>query len=211
MNETLTTDEHELVVELMNIGIGRAANALSQMVQDEVLLSVPKLQFLDPIEASGSFCHYMPGALAGVMQDFSGFMSGRAALLFPETRSLELVRAILGEDLSIGEISDLEQETLAELGNILLNNCLATLANLLNQQIQTDLPQVFNIDTPHLLNHLSAIEGQSHDHGSFIMLVQIDFSLRERDLEGYLAFIIDIRSADVFIGALQSYLAELVE
>lgn len=209
MNKVLTTDEHELVVELMNIGMGRAANALSQMVQDEVLLSVPQLQFLNPIEASGSFCHYMPGTLAGVMQDFSGFMNGRAALLFPEARSLELVRAILGEDMSIGEISELEQETLAELGNILLNNCLATLANLLNQQIQTDLPQVFNIDSPHLLSQLSLEEGEGH--GSFIMLVQIDFSLRERDLEGYLAFIIDVRSTDVFIAALQAYLAELID
>ena len=207
MSPLLSADEHELVVELMNIGIGRAANALSQMVQDEVLLSVPQLQFLHPTEASGCFCHYMPGALAGVMQDFSGFMTGRAALLFPEERSLELVRAILGEDMSIGEISELEQETLAELGNILLNNCLATLANLLNQQIQTDLPQVFNVDPPHLLNRLTLTEDQ--DNTSFIMLVHIKFSLRERDLEGYLAFVIDVRSADMFVAALQEYLAEL--
>lgn len=210
MKPLLSADEHELVVELMNIGIGRAASALSQMVQDEVLLSVPQLQFLHPTEATGSFCQYMPGALAGVMQDFSGFMTGRAALLFPEERSLELVRAILGEDMSIGEISELEQETLAELGNILLNNCLATLANLLNQQIQTELPQVFNVDTPHLLSCLTLAEGEEQDSASFIMLVQIKFSLRERDLEGYLAFVIDVRSADMFIAALQNYLAELI-
>ncbi|MGO1247605.1 MAG: chemotaxis protein CheC [Oceanisphaera sp.] len=86
MKFLLSGDEHELVVELMNIGIGRAADALSKMVQDEVLLSVPDLQFLHPTEASGSFCHYMPSALAGVMQDFSGFMSGRAALLSGQDR-----------------------------------------------------------------------------------------------------------------------------
>ncbi|MBO1519501.1 chemotaxis protein CheC [Oceanisphaera pacifica] len=209
MKTLLSSDEHELVVELMNIGIGRAANALSQMVQDEVLLSVPDLQFLHPTEASGSFCHYMPGALAGVMQDFSGFMSGRAALLFPEERSLELVRAILGEDMSVGEISELEQETLSELGNILLNNCLATLANLLNQQVQTEIPQVFNIETPNLLSQLT-LDGEQ-DSASVIMLVQIKFSLRERDLEGYLAFVIDVHSADKFIAALQQYLSELIE
>jgi chemotaxis protein CheC len=42
------------------------------------------------------------------------------------------------------------------------------------------------------------------------MLVQIDFSLRHSALRGYLAFIIDLRSADTFITALRSYLAELL-
>ncbi|MGO1247603.1 MAG: hypothetical protein ACTH2P_09835 [Oceanisphaera sp.] len=129
--------------------------------------------------------------------------------MFPEERSLELVRAILGEDMSVGEISELEQETLAELGNILLNNCLATLANLLHQQVQTEIPQVFNIDTPNLLSQLTVDDEQ--DDASIIMLVQIKFSLRERDLEGYLAFVIDVRSADIFIAALQQYLAELTQ
>ena len=206
MSWLLSADEHDAVVELMNIGIGRAASALSQMVQDEVLLSVPELQFLNPAQANDSFCTYLPNLLAGVMQDFSGFMNGRAALLFPEDRSLELVRAILGEDMSADEISELEQETLAELGNILLNNCLATLANLLHQQIQTELPQVFNVDSPQLLKHLSMHDDA--DHTSFIMLVQIEFSLRKRDLQGYLAFLIDVESADVFIKALRDYLAE---
>ena len=209
MSRLLNTDEHDVVVELMNIGIGRAANALSQMVQDEVLLSVPELQFLHPAEASDSFCAYLPGLLAGVMQDFSGFMTGRAALLFPEDRSLELVRAILGEDMSADEISELEQETLAELGNILLNNCLATLANLLHHEIQTELPHVFNVAAPHLLSRLSLQDDT--DNTSFIMLVQIEFSLRQRDLQGYLAFLIDVQSAGVFVAALRNYLAECTE
>ncbi|GAA3722779.1 chemotaxis protein CheC [Oceanisphaera sediminis] len=208
MTWVLTDDEHDVIVELMNIGVGRAASALSQLVQDEVLLSVPRLQFLESADAKEIFCRSMPDLLAGVMQDFQGFMSGRAALLFPEERSLELVRAILGADMSADEITELEQETLAELGNILLNNCLATLANLLNRQIQTDLPQAFNVDTPHLLNRLS-----SHGQGDscMIMLVQIDFSLRANDLQGYLAFLIDLHSADAFIEALRLYLAELTQ
>lgn len=209
MTWQLTANEHDVVVELMNIGIGRAASALSQMVQDEVLLSVPQVEFLEPAEAHDRFCAYLPNLLAGVMQDFRGFMNGRAALLFPEDRSLELVRAILGEDMSADEISELEQETLAELGNILLNNCLATLANLLNQQIQTDLPHVFNVDTPQLMSRLALHQGA--DNTSFIMLVQIKFSLRKNDLQGYLAFLIDVRSADVFIQALRDYLAECSE
>ena len=64
-------------------------------------------------------------------QVFEGDITGRALLIFPETKSLELVRAITGGDLPLEDIIELEQEALAETGNILLNSCLATIANML--------------------------------------------------------------------------------
>jgi chemotaxis protein CheC len=142
------------------------------------------------------------------MQNFEGFINGRAALLFPEARSLELVNAMIGEELSADEITELEHETLAELGNILLNHCLATLANQLHQQIKTDIPRAFNTNADELTRTLNLHSGDTDN--TLVMLVQIDFSLRNSALRGYLAFIIDLHSADTFVNALRSYLAELL-
>ena len=58
-----------------------------------------------------------------------GPFSGRALLIFPEAQSLELVRSIVGAEHSLEDVIDLEQEALAETGNIILNACLATIAN----------------------------------------------------------------------------------
>jgi chemotaxis protein CheC len=71
-----------------------------------------------------------------VHQVFEGDITGRALLIFPEARSLELVRAVIGGSLSIEEIIELEQEALAETGNIILNGCLATMANQLHRSPQ---------------------------------------------------------------------------
>lgn len=206
--DLFSTDEHDLIVELMNLGVGRAAHALSQLVSDEVLLSVPRLEFITVPEAQKAFHSDLPPYLAGVMQSFEGFINGRAALLFPEARSLELVNAMIGEELSADEITELEHETLAELGNILLNHCLATLANQLNQQIKTDIPRAFSIRSDELPGTLDLNQGDADN--TLVMLVQIDFSLRHNALRGYLAFIIDLHSADSFVNALRSYLAELL-
>ncbi|MBS98136.1 MAG: chemotaxis protein CheX [Oceanospirillaceae bacterium] len=205
--DLFTPDEHDLIVELMNLGVGRAANALSQLVNDEVLLSVPRLEFISVPEAQVAFRKDLPPHLAGVSQDFEGFINGRAALLFPEARSLELVNAIIGEELSADEISELEHETLAELGNILLNHCLATLANQLKESIKTDIPRAFNVSSKELSSELSLYDPPATD--SLVMLVQINFSLRNSALRGYLAFIIDLNSADIFLKSLRSYLADL--
>ncbi|GAA0783431.1 hypothetical protein [Marinobacterium sediminicola] len=206
--DLFSADEHDLIVELMNLGVGRAAHALSQLVSDEVLLSVPRLEFISVPEAQKAFHKDLPPFLAGVMQSFEGFINGRAALLFPEARSLELVNAMIGEELTADEITELEHETLAELGNILLNHCLATLANQLHEQIRTDIPRAFSISAEELSGTLNLNQGNPEN--TLVMLVQIDFSLRNSALRGYLAFIIDLHSADTFVSALRSYLAELL-
>ena len=61
-----------------------------------------------------------PGSisLVAIRQDFSGAFSGRALLIFPETNSLELVRAAVGRHLPLEDIVDVEDEALAEIGNI---------------------------------------------------------------------------------------------
>src|SRR6185369_4381833 len=80
--------------------------------------------------------------LVAVHQIFEGDITGRALLIFPETKSLELVRAVTGGELPLEDIIELEQEALAETGNIILNGCLATLANQLNRSLTISLPEI---------------------------------------------------------------------
>ena len=79
-------------------------------------------------------------------QDFAGPFSGRALLIFPETNSLELVRAVVGRELALEDIVDLEDEALAETGNIILNSWVATIANLLKSALKMSLPIVIRGD-----------------------------------------------------------------
>ena len=65
-------------------------------------------------------------------------------LIFPETNSLELVRAITGGGLPLDDIIALEQEALAETGNIILNGCLATIANILQRTLRFSLPEIIH-------------------------------------------------------------------
>jgi chemotaxis protein CheC len=197
-----TPDEHDVVTELMNLGVGRAAASFSRLVDDEVVLSVPEVRLADAAAAEEAFAASVPEVLAGVMQSFEGLITGSAALLFPGERSLELVRAVIGEDLPAEEISELEQETLAEIGNIILNSCLATIANALRTELHSSLPEPYYAGRDGLVRLL----GQGD---SVILLVQIDFCLMSRNLQGYLAFIIDLRSAEAFRTAINAYLADL--
>src|ERR1700729_3106214 len=96
-------DEMELdaLGELVNIGVSRAAASLGTMVGEQVLLSVPSVMLVSRSRAAELISTSRQDLLVAVRQEFHGDVSGRALLIFPEKNSLELVRAVAGEGLSL--------------------------------------------------------------------------------------------------------------
>jgi chemotaxis protein CheC len=184
-------DELELdaLTELVNLGVSRAGKNLAAMVREEVVLTVPMVRLVDREEAIHSLGSRESQKLVAVHQMFKGDISGRAFLIFPEAKSFELVRAVIGGELSFEEITEMEQEALAETGNVLLNGCLATIANQLERRLDITLPEVlhgesadfFNLEPPPVA-------------GSRVLLVYINFTVRHRAIQGYIAMMLDIGS-----------------
>jgi chemotaxis protein CheC len=107
------------------MGMHRAAATLRQMVREQVLLSIPTATII-PREIAARFVQEnSKPQLVAVQQSFDGSFSGQALLIFPQTRSLEIVRSILGDKHSFDDIVTMEHEVLAEAGNIILNPFLA--------------------------------------------------------------------------------------
>jgi len=197
-------DEFELdaLTEIVNLGISQAATSLAEMVRQEVTLTVPAVTLVTRDEAIRTLGERASTNLVAVHQVFEGDITGRALLIFPEAKSLELVRAIVGGDLSIEEIIELEQEALAETGNVILNGCLATIANQLQRSLKISLPEILHGDSSVFFN----LEPPPAP-GDTVMLVYINFTVRHRDIEGYIAMLLDMPS----IHTLQVLLRELIQ
>ena len=143
----LTYLERDALGELSNIAMARAANSLRQMVEYQVMLSVPSVEILAKEAATQLIAKANTTTLVAIRQDFTGAFSGRALLIFPEASSLELVRVIVGRQLPLEDIVSLEDEALAETGNIILNSWVATIANLLKSGLKMSLPMVIRGDS----------------------------------------------------------------
>jgi chemotaxis protein CheC len=93
--ESISLDdlERDALTEIVNIGVSRAASSLRKMIGDQVLLSVPSIEVVSQRRAARLISERETSELVAVRQDFSGPFSGRALLIFPETNSLERLRA----------------------------------------------------------------------------------------------------------------------
>jgi chemotaxis protein CheC len=186
---TLTELERDALTELANIGVSRAAANLRKMVGQQVLLSVPSVEVVSQKTAGALVSEREGNDLVAVRQGFSGAFSGRALLIFPQARSLELIHAIVGPDTPEGEAQLIEEEALAETGNIILNSCLATMANILNQSLVVSLPEVMRGTGARLFQ----LNEEVNDSG-LVLFLYINFSILDLDIRGYIAMLMDLPS-----------------
>jgi chemotaxis protein CheC len=182
--------ELDALTELVNIGVGRAASSLGTMVREQVLLAVPSVMLVSRSRAAELIGPSRNELLVAVSQAFHGDVSGRALLIFPEKNSLELVRAVAGEHLSLEDILELEHEALAEIGNIILNACMATVANLLQRNLTMSLPEIVRGTSDGLFD---VAVSMSDD---IVLFVHINFSLKGREIVGYVAMVMDFASLE---------------
>ena len=93
-----------------------------------------------------------------------------------------------------------QQEALAETGNVILNACLATIANLLRRTMRMSLPSVVRGDGKTLFDVASA-------EGDLVLFLYIDFTIKNRDIRGFIALLMDLPS----ITALKEIVADFIE
>ncbi len=201
----LTSVQQDALVELINIGFGRAAASLSKLTGHRVQLQVPEITMC-PIEQMAT--HLRPllqnEEVASVHQIFSGPVEGDALLVLDQNSAAILKELLTNEPALPLEIDRSAREVLTEIGNILLNACLGTFGNLLKVQV--------SFSVPHLaLETLEGIVGSiavGRQGLRYALIVHAAFRLRDSSLTGYLVIVLGVASIERLIRALESWEAE---
>ena len=105
MSAALTDIEIDALTEIFNVGAGRAALSLSEIVGDEVQLSVPELEVLRTREIDERVLALANARFAAVSQIFDGPFDAEAVLLFAEAHALEIVRDMMGSQMAVEDLA----------------------------------------------------------------------------------------------------------
>ena len=188
----LTSDQRDAVTEVINIGVGRAAASLSDMLGRRIELRVPAVSVCDIRRLRRRVEREDSGVDLSVMQDFTGELSGRALLAFPQKSGIELGKA-LGElegpqdELSIDLIGVLE-----EVGNIVLNGVLGTVGNMTSTKLNYSVPRL--TQGAELAQVLASQAPDSAPDDQFVVLADTLFRVAEGSIDGSLILLFDMQS-----------------
>jgi chemotaxis protein CheC len=164
--------------ELLNIGVGRAAGSLNQMLDKPIRMHIPFIQLGKLDELSQDIQKIKEHTLSSVQLPFKGTFSGSACLLFPTQRAIALVRALTGESEDTDTMDSQREATLLEIGNIVLNGVMGSLANILQHQITYSVPIYREISLQKLL------QSAPSDPYQMVLWAQTHFTIKEYDLTG---------------------------
>ncbi|MFS2014753.1 chemotaxis protein CheC [Azospirillum sp. CT11-132] len=204
--------ERDALAELGNIGIGRASTALGRMLGGLVTLSVPSVEMVPPDEVAGLLDRALTPPLVGISETLGGLFAGCALLVFPQAGSLCLVRAALPSDVPAEDVPELEDEVLAELGNVVLNSALALVANLLGEPVETGLPAVFRGGAADVLRGCSGT-APTADGAAVLFHIDLRTTLPGGDgaaVAGRVVLLLDAGSAGTLQATLGRYIGRLV-
>lgn len=197
----LTALQEDGLVELLNIGFGRAAASLSQLTGHRVLLDVPAVSVHPIEEVGGALQQVVKGQVASVHQIFSGPVGGDALLILDESGAAILKELLTNEPALPLSIDASAREVIAEVGNILLNACLGTFGNLLKVQVSFSVPHLTIESIGAILKSLIvAQEGLR-----YALVVHAGFRLREAQVSGYLVIVLSVASLDRLIRAVEDW------
>ncbi len=197
----LTATQYDALVELLNIGFGRAAASLSQLTGHRVLLEVPQVSIHPIAELDRALRPVLSEQVASVHQIFSGPVGGDALLILDHSAAGVLKELLTSEPALPLPIDASAREVLTEVGNILLNACLGTFGNILKVQVSFSVPQL-NLDT---LHHVMQSLLINREGLRFALVVQAGFKLKDAEVTGYLVIVLSVASLDRLLRAVETW------
>ncbi len=191
--------QRDALSEILNIGVGKSAQAMSQLVGEEVLLSVPEISFMT-VGQAGTKLSKDDKRMYSVRQAFRGVFGGDALLVFPEDGSRALVRSMAGDAIEESQLDDVMRDGMTEVGNIILNACMAALAELFAQPFETQAPHL-QVGTAR-----GIIGARAQNHA--VMFIHIRFVLHKSNTEGFVIFIMNTTSLEDFKAAIRRFVGD---
>ncbi len=192
--------ELDILREVGSIGTGNAANSLSQLLNQEVRITLPEVRIMgynEAIEWIGG-----PEAItAGVLVQLGGQLNG----IMLSVQQLDFINLVLENMLSTtitdySELDDFKRSALVEVGNIMISTFIAALSSLAGISIKLTVP-AFTVDMQGaiLTVPMAAFGGQS----DYIMTIGGNFICNNRQVPSRILLSPDIRSLNFLLKRLR--------
>ncbi len=197
----LTHGQRDALVELLNIGFGRAGAALSKLTGQRILLEVPEVAIHPVAQLDASLSRVTAEKVASVHQVFTGPVGGDALLLLDPVAASTLKELLTDEPALPLELDASSKEVLTEVGNILLNACIGTFGNLLKVPVSFSVPDIDVDSLKSVVDRLVA----TGDAMRYALIVTAGFRLRDAEVTGYVVIVLTVQSLTRLLFAVEQW------
>lgn len=185
----------DILKEVINIGIGEAAAALSDLVDGRVNIHVPEVKIMAATDIPEYLKADMEDLGVYISQVFQGQIAGKSVLCYSKEASRSLLEIIMGTKIATLSLSDSDTETLQEVGNLILVSCLSAISNMIEDRFIFDMPHVT------LNGHIPYFKDLIKDIMEFeqAVVVKTGMLIKEINVMGYIFILLSLPDIRIFI------------
>ena len=170
MQQAINLDKNQLLWQTSENALVEAADSISSLTNTETRIKLLSMGGTDVRQAVSLLDTEEPEIIA-VSQALGDAMQGHAVVVAKESCVMVTLRQLINEKAQLRELTELEEESLSEIGNIILNSCLGNYADLLNARISSQLPV---LSRGHFTHVLQRYVDDSQAQGLFYLLVSLN-------------------------------------
>lgn len=206
----LTELEVDATIELLNNGVGRAADSLSKMLGEEVLITVPEFELVDFEIFERQLRAFPSQNIKMLVQHFAGEFDGVGLWILPDEVTRQLTHKVLSKTQIDPTTEGIEDELFIEVGNILLNACVGQLAELIETPLSCQVPQIKPSRTSDLLSVIKSEVDQFSQQQTILML-HVNFSVKSFSLVSIVALVLDELAQEELAQKVKTFLIHLLQ
>lgn len=194
-------EQFDILQEIINIGVGKAASMLNKMVNIHIELQVPQILFyrLGDLMENDEFNRI--NEMSAIILNFKGIFTGTSALLFPQDSASNLVSIIVGQQEMQADMDSMRIGTLQEVGNIVLNGVMGSIANILKEPLEYS-----TLD--YCEGAMQCFMPENRHAENTILMARTQFTLEKHSICGDILIVFQVGSFDSLIKAIDRLVPE---
>ena len=194
----------DTIREVINIGIGDTAAALSDLVNSRVIIRVPDIHILETKVVPDFIDKEIKSLGVYIAQNFHGIIKGKAVLFYTKESSVSLLKNLTGDFLNLDILSERSMSILQEIGNILLVSCISTISNIIGGRINFEIPHVtVEVSEGYFVNLLKGL-----DEMDKTIIVKNEMTIKDKNISGYIFILLGFRDFKMVIEKIQRKIAQ---
>lgn len=183
---------YDILKEIFNISVGKAASMLSEIINRKILLNVPDIEVLTLEDKEFRLDDYLPKVMDGTLMvssiSFEKKLTGKANLIFPAEKMRTFINLCVNEkemdkDYEMN-FTDIDFDIIKEIGNIVLNCIVGEVGNNLGINLNYTLPEV------KIFNRIDFSRDIGNNGYMHVLILYITFVIDGTEIEG--AIVVDL-------------------
>lgn len=202
---------YDILRELFNISVGKAADMLSEIIDRKIILNVPNIEIFDIKDNYGKLGMCLPSVLDGTLMvssiSFKKTLNGKANLIFPVQKMRKFIQLCSNdeEDSCEMDFTDVDFDIIKEIGNIVLNCIIGEIGNYL------DINLIYSVPKVKVFNKIDFNKDIENNGNNCVLLLYITFVIDDSEIEGAIIIDLTLNSLNKLIKKIDMIKDELYE